>query len=104
MGYRLITGIQVYEGDSQDPKKIEEVKPGSRLTELDLGREFKAELVGTNTEISWIEVTDGQLASLDSRLAQLNIHSASLVLELQRSNLLQENLQGNEVSTDDVEG
>ncbi|KKL51883.1 hypothetical protein LCGC14_2291060, partial [marine sediment metagenome] len=31
MAYRLITSIQVYEGDSQDPKPIEGVKPGSRL-------------------------------------------------------------------------
>ncbi len=104
MAYRLITGIQAYEGDSQDPKPTEGVNPGSRLTELDSGNEFKAELVGTNTEISWVEVTDSQLSALGTQLVSLNRNTESLLAEMKRSNLIAERGYGLEVSRADVEG
>ena len=104
MAYRLITTIQVYEGDSHETKPVADVKPGSRLTEFDSGKEFKAELVGTNTEISWIEITDSQLTALGSQLVSLNRNSECLLAEMKRSNLIAERGYGLEVSVGDVEG
>ncbi len=104
MAYRLITTIQVYEGDSHEVKPTEGVNAGSKLKELDSGKEFKAELLGTNTEISWTEVADSQLTALGSQLVQLNTNTGHLLAEMRRSNLIAERGYGLEVSVSDVEG
>ena len=104
MAYRLITTIQVYEGDSHEVKPIADVRPGSKLSEVDTGTDFVAELVGTNTEISWVERTDSNLTALGSQLVSLNTNTGHLLAEMRRSNLIAERGYGVEVSVDDVEG
>ncbi len=105
MAHRLITTIQVYEGQSRDTRPIEDVNAGSKLRELDTGREFVATRFGfEDKELRWDEVTDSQLTALGSQLVQLNRNTASLLAEMKRANLIAERGYGLEVSVGDVEG
>ena len=105
MGYRLITTIQVYEGDSREIKPTEDVSAGSKLKELDTGNEFIATLLGSeHDKVTWKEDTDSQLTTLGSQLVSLNRSTEGLLIEMKRANLIAETVHGVEVSVEDVDG
>ena len=107
MGYRLRTTIKVFEGDSHEEKPTDDVPVGSKLTELDTGKEFVAAQVGIAVEagitIEWLEVQDSQLTALGSQLVSLNVNGTALLQEIRRANLISERVHNVEVSVEDVE-
>ncbi len=108
MPYRLITTIQVYEGLSHEDKPLDDLVAGSKLTELDTGKEFVATIVGApvggKLTLRWEEVEDSGFTALGSQLVQLNINTGNLLAEMRRANLIAETGWGVQVSIADTEG
>ncbi len=94
MAYRLITTIQVYEGLSYEEKPLDDLEAGSKLKELDTGKEFIAKIVGApvggKLTLRWEEVEDSGLTALGNQLVQLNTNTAFVLAELRRGNIIME--------------